>query len=69
MIALIALIATAWSGKSRGQPLPGFFRGHRAASLIAPTWLLTAAHAVHNILGEVHLASRPEMKDKQIDRQ
>lgn len=29
--------------------LTTFFRGHGAASLIAPTWLLTAAHVAESI--------------------
>ena len=36
--------------------LTSFFRGHGGASLIAPTWLLTAAHVAKDIPTEVRLS-------------
>jgi hypothetical protein len=36
--------------------LTSFFRGHGGASLIAPTWLLTAAHVAESIPTEVRLS-------------
>jgi hypothetical protein len=36
--------------------LTSFFRGHGGASLIAPTWLLTAAHVAQSIPSEVRLS-------------
>jgi hypothetical protein len=36
--------------------LTSFFRGHGGASLIAPTWLLTAAHVAQDIPTEVRLS-------------
>lgn len=36
--------------------LTSFFRGHGAASLITPTWLLTAAHVAESIPTEVRLS-------------
>ncbi len=36
--------------------ITSFFRGHGGASLIAPTWLLTAAHVAESIPAEVHLS-------------
>ncbi|GHO79311.1 hypothetical protein KSD_70820 [Ktedonobacter sp. SOSP1-85] len=42
--------STQWPG------ITSFFRGHGAASLIAPTWLLTAAHVVNLIPPDLHLS-------------
>jgi len=36
--------------------LTSFFRGHGGATLIAPRWLLTAAHVAQNIPSEVRLS-------------
>jgi trypsin len=36
--------------------LTSFFRGHGGASLIAPTWLITAAHVAESIPTEVRLS-------------
>jgi len=36
--------------------LTSFFRGHGGASLIAPRWLLTAAHVAQNIPSEIRLS-------------
>lgn len=36
--------------------ITSFFRGHGVASLIAPTWLLTAAHVARYISAEHHLS-------------
>jgi Trypsin len=36
--------------------ITSFFRGHGGASLIAPTWLLTAAHVAESIPNEVRLS-------------
>ncbi len=36
--------------------ITSFFRGHGAATLIAPTWLLTAAHVARHIPADRHLS-------------
>lgn len=43
--------------------ITSFFRGHGAASLIAPTWLLTAAHVARHIPVERHLSV--ELREKR----
>jgi V8-like Glu-specific endopeptidase len=42
--------------KGSWPAVTSFFRRHEAASLIAPTWLLTAAHVVQNISDTEYLS-------------
>ncbi|MGH2507547.1 MAG: S1 family peptidase [Ktedonobacteraceae bacterium] len=48
--------------------ITSFFRGHGAASLIAPTWLLTAAHVARHIPTEHHLSVELQEKRYPIAR-
>jgi hypothetical protein len=42
--------------EARWPALTSFFRGYGGASLIAPTWLLTAAHVAQSIPNQVRLS-------------
>ena len=48
--------------------LTSFFRGHGGASLIAPTWLLTAAHVAESVPNEIRLKVELEGKHYPIVR-
>ena len=52
----------------RWPALTSFFRGLGGASLIAPSWLLTAAHVAHSIPSEVRLKVEFAGKYYPIDR-